>query len=135
MGKKILIIDDEPDIIFYLETILGNNGYEVVSASDAMGGLEQAKKCVPDLICLDIMMPRRSGMSMYRDLKKDKSLKNIPVVILSAIGSAYGVKSPKFRKLFPEKEVPKPEAFFDKPLDVAKFLKFIEKLLETNKNK
>ena len=134
MGCKILIIDDEPDIVTYLRMLLEDQGYTVIAAMDAQAGMEMASKEKPDLICLDIMMPKRSGLSLYKDFKKDKELRNIEIVIVSALaGAAYGFKGAKFRKLVPDKTVPEPAAIFEKPVNVARFIDYINSLLSKDK--
>ena len=72
MGKKIMVVDDEPDIITYLTTLLEENGYETESAKDGVDGLKKIRESRPDLVCLDILMPEKSGIGLYRELKKDE---------------------------------------------------------------
>ncbi|MFH1438653.1 MAG: response regulator [Pseudomonadota bacterium] len=129
MSRKILIIDDEEDIILYLTTLLGNSGFDVVATTNPLEAIDLAKKELPDLICLDIMMPRKSGMSIFKSLKSDEALEHIPVIIISGIGSAYGMKRPDFSKLVPGMEVDI-EQFFEKPLDVDRFLAYLDGMFE-----
>ena len=82
-GNKIMIVDDEPDLLELLKTTLLANGYDVVTASDGLEGLEQAKNESPDLILLDIKMPRMDGYTMLRELKKSEGTKHIPVIMLT----------------------------------------------------
>lgn len=125
--KKILIVDDEPVIITYLSTVLEDNGYETCSATDADSGMASAKEYAPDLICLDIMMPRRSGIALYRDLKLEPQTKNIPVIIVSAFNQVRDMRNPNmFRKMVPDESIPQPEAYIEKPIIVLDFLKTIE---------
>jgi len=126
--KKVLIIDDEPDIVVYLTLLLENNGYEVISASDGEKGLELAKSEDPDLVCLDIMMPRKSGVALYQQIKTDPQLKKLPCIIISAYESAYTFKGEAFRRLVQDKTIPEPLRFFEKPLDIPVFLGFIDDL-------
>ncbi len=113
----ILIVDDEPNVVTYLETLLEDNGYETVTASDGAEGLEMAKKHRPDLICLDITMPETTGIRFYRDLKADEMLKETPVVVVTAV-SYYGKDPEPFRRfLATRKQVPPPEGFIPKPID------------------
>jgi CheY-like chemotaxis protein len=128
--KKVLIIDDEPDIVTYLTLLLENHGYEVVSASDGQRGLEMAKKEDPDLVCLDIMMPKKSGVALYQQIKTDPALNRLPCIIISAYESAYSFKGEAFRRLVPDKSIPEPERFFEKPLDISVFLDFIDGFFE-----
>ncbi len=83
--NKILIIDDEPEIIDMLTVVLKARSYSVMSALDGQRGIEKVKKDRPDLILLDILMPGTDGYSVCTKLKSDKETKNIPVIILSGM--------------------------------------------------
>jgi twitching motility two-component system response regulator PilH len=124
--KKVLIIDDEPDIVVYLTLVLENHGYAVVSAPDGEKGLELARTEDPDLVCLDIMMPRKSGVALYQQIKTDPRLKKLPCIIISAYESAYTFKGAAFRRIVQDKSIPEPVRFFEKPLDIPTFLGFID---------
>ncbi len=67
MGKKILVIDDEQDMVTFLSTLLEDNGYEVATASDGEVGLEKVKSLKPDLVSLDLLMPNKTGIKMFRN--------------------------------------------------------------------
>jgi len=84
-SKKILIIDDEPDVVTYLSAVLEANGYESFATGNIKTAMEQVKDIHPDLICLDIVMPQETGISFYTRLRQDKELKTIPVIIISGI--------------------------------------------------
>ncbi len=127
--KKILIIDDEPNIVFYLKTLLEDHNYSPLIAREADEGWKVAQEESPDLICLDIMMPKKSGITLYKELKMDKELKRIPVIIISGVENAYSFREPKFRRLVPDKKIPEPSAFFEKPIDVPAFLEFLTKII------
>ncbi|MDA9951626.1 response regulator [Oligoflexaceae bacterium] len=84
MSKNILIVDDDPDIVELLETILRNAGYETDSAQNGMECLQMVKKNPPDLILMDIMMPILDGVKTLESLYKDNvSHRNIPVIMVS----------------------------------------------------
>ena len=85
MKKKILIVDDEPEQIAYASTLLEQNGYAAISASNGAEGMNLVRTQMPDLILLDIMMPEKGGISMYQELKKDKTTRDIPVVIVTGV--------------------------------------------------
>lgn len=129
-SKKILIIDDEPDIVMYLKLLLENNNYRVITASDGQEGLELAERERPDLICLDIMMPRKTGVALYQEIKSQLHLKKIPCIIISAYESAYTFRGKAFRRLVRDKNIPEPLMFFEKPLDVPAFLGFINEFFD-----
>lgn len=130
--KKILIIDDEPDVALYLKTLLEDHNYETLTAHNAETGFEVALEASPDLICLDIMMPKKSGISLYKELKENKILKDIPVVIVSGVESAYSFKGPKFRKLIPDSKIPEPAGFFEKPINVPALMEFLTKVFDSS---
>lgn len=129
MHKKILIIDDEPHVVTYLKTLLEDNGYETVTANDGAEGFEMAKSHRPDLVCLDITMPETTGIRFYRNLKEDESLKDIPVVVVTAV-SYYGKDPEPFKRfLSTRKQVPPPEGFIPKPINQTLFLDTIREIL------
>ncbi len=83
MSSRILVVDDAPEMTTFLERILSNEGYEVRIAEDARGGLRQAHLFRPDLILLDVMMPKMNGWDMLRRLRE---FTDVPVIMLTAIG-------------------------------------------------
>ncbi|MBC8874949.1 MAG: response regulator [Planctomycetes bacterium] len=120
--KKILVVDDEPHVVTYLETLLQDNGYETVAASNGREGMERVKDGRPDLICLDMSMPEESGIRFYRNLKENPELSAIPVVIVTAVTGKGGDPEPFKRFISSRKQVPPPEAFLSKPIDRQEFL-------------
>lgn len=82
--KKILVVDDEPGFVEMLKSKLELDDYEVLTAFDGEEGLEKAKTEKPDLIILDILMPRKDGWTFVREMKTYDSIKNIPVIVLTA---------------------------------------------------
>ncbi len=111
MAKKILIVDDEHDPRTYLEVLFKDNGYETATAVDGDEALPKAREFKPDLITLDIIMERETGVKFYRALHKDPELSRVPVIIVSGVG--------RYKDLFSRdhKTMPKPLAFIDKPID------------------
>lgn len=81
---KILIVDDESDIVETLAFMLKQKGYECICAYDGEEGLKLAKECKPDLIILDVMMPKMNGYKICRLLKYDSKYKNIPIIMITA---------------------------------------------------
>ena len=116
MSKKILVIDDEPDIRMFLTTLLAENGYETVTAADGLSGFEIAQREKPDLVSLDLQMPDKSGTDFYRRITRDPELKDTPIIVVSALsGRNLAVKGAV--------------AVFDKPIDPDKFIEAVEKAL------
>jgi len=116
MAKKILILDDDPDIVQYLEDLFTNNGYETCSAADGVAGLEMTKKEKPDLITLDLDMPERWGTIFHRRIKKDEEVKDIPVIVISGLE----------RKVPDVKDV---VAYLSKPFDREELLTLVRKTI------
>jgi len=83
MAKKILFIEDESALQKSLGDLLREKGFEVISAVDGKTGLRLAKESLPDLILLDLILPRMHGLELLKKLKEDKNTKNIPVIILT----------------------------------------------------
>ena len=92
MPKKILIVDDDPAIVKYLKAVFSDNGYATCSASSSMEGLDVVKTEKPDLICLDLQMPKEWGPRFYRKLRKDKELKDTPIIVVSGIDGDHAIK-------------------------------------------
>ncbi len=128
-GKKILIIDDEPNVVAYLETLLQDNGYATCGAANGREGLEKMQSENPDLVCLDITMPEKSGIAFYREIKDDPELKDTPVVVVTAVTGHGGDPKPFEQFLKSRRQVPPPEAFFSKPIDREAFVAKIGELL------
>jgi len=113
MAKKILIVDDDPNIITYLEEIFIENGYETCTANDGSVALDVVKKENPDLITLDLEMPEEWGPRFYRKLMKEDAFKNIPVIVISGLtGIQYAIQ--------------KAVASINKPFDRDKLLKIVK---------
>ena len=86
MTRRILVIDNEPDFNFLLKRNLElNGGYRVLTATDGPSGIQAAFQCQPDLVLLDVLMPRMSGIEVLKKLKKNPKTRHIPVVMLSAV--------------------------------------------------
>ena len=102
MSKKILIVDDEPDILRFLEQLFQDAGYDTVTASDGSIGLKVAARESPDLITLDITMDEQSGMRALKNLQQHETTKDIPIIIVTGVSpdlkgfidKTGGVKSP-----------------------------------------
>jgi CheY-like chemotaxis protein len=122
-NKKILIVDDDPDIITYLETLLIDNGYDVVSAPNGKEAFEKAKTIKPDLITLDITMPEESGVRAFRDLQEEPLTTNIPVIIITGV-------STEFKKFIEtRKNLKPPAAYFPKPINKNELITKVKEII------
>ena len=119
-AKKILVVDDDPEILGMLDIRLGKRGYHVISAADGEQALEQARKEKPSLVVLDVMMPRMNGWEVARALRQDPATHNIKIVMLTAIGAQMNeMTSPLYGV----------DAYLDKPFQFAELEKKIDELL------
>jgi CheY-like chemotaxis protein len=116
MSKKILIIDDDPNIVDYLVSLFEDNDYVTCSAGNAQDGLEIAKKEIPDLITLDLEMPGDWGPRFYRKMSQEKELKNIPVIVISGLSGS-------------EHAIGKAVANITKPFDREELLRIVRETL------
>ena len=127
--KKILIVDDELDVRIYVGTLLETSGYEPIAARNGREGLQKAKQVLPDLIILDVMMPQAGGVSMYRALKADRQLREIPVIMLTGVGEKSFSHYLKMLRLKIEDPIPQPYAYLEKPLDHEKLLELVREII------
>ncbi|MFH1189093.1 MAG: response regulator [Candidatus Omnitrophota bacterium] len=120
MSKKILIIDDEPDLVRVIEFKLEKAGYAVSSADNGGDGLKMAQNSRPDLILLDIRLPVMDGYEVCGAIKNNPDLKNIPVIFLTA--SANNTVAEKTKELGADDYLVKP---FDMGILLSKIAKFV----------
>lgn len=125
IDKVILLVDDEADVIAYLMAVLDNYDCRVYSATNAEDGFKMATELSPDLICLDIMMPEESGISLYTRLRNSEKLRDIPVIIISGVEQAQEFD---FFKFVDDRSIPPPEHYMEKPIDVDEFCGVVDRL-------
>lgn len=123
--KKILIIDDEKDILTYLSTFFVDNGFDVITAFDGKEGVQQAILRKPDIITLDVSMPEESGVKALRELQNNESTKNTPIIIITGLASDFK------RFIETRKQVHPPEGYFEKPIDRDELLVKVKELLKS----
>ena len=129
MSKKVLIVDDDPDVRLFNTTVVEESGYTPIEAANGEEGLKIIKKDRPDLVVLDVLMPKQSGIRLYRELKTDKSLVGIPVIILSGVAKRTFLRSQKALTEFGDKPVPEPENYLEKPVEPEELAAEIKKFL------
>ena len=122
MAKKILVIDDELDMRVYLTTLFKKEGYETEVAENGEEGYRKAMEFKPDLITLDILMPRRSGIKAYSSLRTNPDTKGIPVIILTGLS--------RREDFFGDRDdLPAPEALVEKPIVREEFLERVQEII------
>lgn len=147
MAKQVLVIDDDPNTVKYLSAVLSENGYDPDSACNGAEGLEKLKQSKPALIVLDVMMPKKSGLVLFKQLKKDDQFKDIPVLMLTGVSGVieemeehkddtfehpYDNLRETLKKAIRElrdEGLVKPEMFVDKPVDADAFAAKVKQLV------
>ncbi len=128
---KVLIVDDNSDYLFVMETFLKRNGFDAITAQDGKAGYELALKEKPDVILLDIMMEGLfSGFQFCKKKLSEPELRDIPIIGISGIGDELGVDTEKYKfikKYFSE------DNFFEKPVNKEKLLDKIKSLVSSKK--
>lgn len=123
---KILVVDDEPDTVEMIKAALESASHQVVAAYNGKEGIEKAKKEKPDAIVLDIMMPEKDGFVACKELKGDPTCKDIPILILTAVGEHFA-NTRYAKSMGMELEA---EDYIDKPIDPRLLVARLAKLLK-----
>ena len=134
MTKTILIIDDEPDIRDYLMAVLKDHDYIAYALGESDLILEAVIKHRPDLIILDVMMPERSGISVYIELRTTAEIAHIPIALLTGMPSSTLYARTGLLQLLEKESIPPPNGFIDKPIDISSLLSSIESLLDEGRD-
>lgn len=125
MAKKILIVDDDPDLVEAVSIILESKGYAVAAAYGGVEGLAKAKSESPDLIVLDVMMPDKDGYEVCKELKADEQYRSIPILLLTAVVSK--ISTTKYtQQMGIETEA---DDYVDKPVEPDELVRRIEALI------
>jgi len=129
VGKKILCVDDELDMRIYISTVLKTQGYEAVTARNAVEGIRKAREVEPDLIVMDVMMPQSGGVTLFQEIKKDERLKHVPVIMLTGVSAKAFAHHLQMLNIRIDASLPPPDAYMEKPLNPEILVATIERLL------
>ena len=129
MAKKVLVVDDDPDVRLFSTTVLEEHGYAPVEAANGEEGMQAIKSEKPDLVILDVLMPRQSGIRLYRELKTNPALSAVKVIIMSGIAKKTFLRSQQALTEFGESEVPEPEFDLEKPVEADLLAATIQKAI------
>ena len=129
MRKKVLTADDEYQVREIISTMLLENDYIPLQAKNGEEALKIIREEGPSLIILDVLMPEKSGIKLYRELKTSDTLKKIPVVICSGIARRTFLRSHALPSDSEEETLPEPDGYMEKPVKPPALMKIIEKLL------
>lgn len=121
MSKKILVVDDEPNIVLSVEFIMNRSGYTVVTAADGEEVMRILHQEVPDLMILDVMMPRKNGFEVCAEVRADQRFQNLPILMLSARGRDTEVRKGISMGA---------DAYITKPFSTLELVEKVNQLLE-----
>jgi DNA-binding response OmpR family regulator len=147
MAKKVLVIDDDESTVRFLSVALEENGYEPSGAYDGQEGFKKIESENPDLIILDVMMPKKTGFVLFKQLRRNEKYKDLPVIMLTGVGDSladldsksddtherpYDDLREKLRKTIQtmkdEGDV-KPEMYIEKPIDPEEVIAKVKELI------
>jgi CheY-like chemotaxis protein len=131
--KKVLVVGDELDMRTFVCTLLGTCGHKSIVAKDGLEGIKKAKELNPELIILDVMLPKEGGIQMYRELKTDDNLKHIPVIMLSGISKKTFFHSQGMLDSYMGQTLPEPEGYIEKPPESEELIHLAESLMAGQK--
>jgi DNA-binding response OmpR family regulator len=119
--KYVLVVDDDPDLVETIGIMLESKGFEIGKAYDGVEAEEAIKKRRPDLMILDVMMPRKDGYQLCKELKQNSATKGIPIIMLTAVGDAV----PSTTYTHREGMSMEAEDYIEKPVDTKKLLESV----------
>ncbi len=129
--KNILVVDDDLNMRIYIATVVNTSGYKAIVARDGKEGFRAALDASPILIILDLMMPEEGGIIMYRNLKEDPKLKDVPVIVVSGVESKTFGHSLKMLNIGRDGDIPEPEAYIEKPPKAQELIATVEAVLQS----
>ena len=132
--KKVLVVDDEPDVREYLKTVLEDAEFNVVTAGDGEEALEVIRRERPDFISLDLIMPKKSGHKLLYELKKDKELSRIPVLIVTAHARDEMGKD-SLDDILSNSVMSGPGTYLEKPINPLSYVRSIQRALGIEESK
>ncbi len=120
---KVLIIDDDPDVVNALKLILEREKFTVLSAEDGLQGVKLAKSELPDTIILDVLMPKQDGLTTFSDLASIPEMMDTQIIMLTSVNDklGFGVSLDEMETLYGRQ----PDAYFDKPVEPKELIEAI----------
>ncbi|MGW8267817.1 MAG: response regulator [Longimicrobiales bacterium] len=148
MPKRVLVVDDDENTRRFLSVALKANGYDAVTAEDGDDGYNKVQESKPDLILLDVMMPKKTGFVLFKQLRRKEEFKDIPVIMLTAVAEVLEedetqAEGETFERPFDslrdslrkaiakmrDEGLVKPEVFIDKPIDPEQLIEEVRQLI------
>jgi len=121
--KTILVVDDDPDARDFFITVLEDQGYSTVSARDGNEAIARLGEALPDLVTLDVTMPEKSGVGVYRTLREEEKYQDIPVIIITGVSDDFK------QFISTRRKVPPPNGYLGKPVEAEQLAGLVAQLL------
>ncbi|MCJ7628181.1 MAG: response regulator [Longimicrobiales bacterium] len=148
MPKRVLVVDDDENTRRFLTVALEENGYEAITAEDGDDGFRKVQESTPDLILLDVMMPKKTGFSLFKQLRRMEEYKDIPIIMLTGVAGVLEedealAEGDTFESPFDslreglrrgiakmrEEGLIRPERFIDKPIDPEELIESVKGII------
>ncbi len=126
--KTILVVDDEENLRLYLQTVLEDAGFQVMTASDGLDALEKMKTNPPDAISLDLVMPKKSGFKFLNEIRKHKEWHKIPVILVTA-HAKDDLGKEDFDNILSNRLISGPETYLEKPVRPDTYVNSLKRVL------
>lgn len=130
MGKTVLSVDDEDHVREFVATVLEENSYSPILATNGEEAMDIIRQQKPDLIIMDILMPKQSGIRLYRELKTSESLRDIPVIIYSGVAKRTALRAQAAQTESGGESIPDPDAYLEKPVTPERLAATVKELLD-----
>lgn len=129
----VLVVDDEPDIVFFLKAVLEDHNLQVITAFDGDEAAEKLRQHKPDLISLDLLMPGKSGLRFFYELRKNKDWRTIPVLFVT--GHAEDViDGSSLKEMLKERSLSGPATYLEKPINAQTYIRTVMTIIGTKEN-
>lgn len=125
---KVLVVDDEADVRQFVQAVLEDDGYEFIFAEDGEAAVQAAREQKPDVVIMDVQMPKKNGFQAFYELRSDESTKSLPIIMLTAVAERTGIK-------FDSEDMgdylgSEPDAYIDKPIEPEMLRETVKNILQ-----
>jgi CheY-like chemotaxis protein len=131
--KTVLVVDDEPDIVFFLKSVLEDNGFQVMTAHNGQEAVEKIGRRPPDLISLDLIMPGKSGIRFFHELRRNKEWSKIPVLFVSG-HVRETIDGSNLTDILKDRTLSGPATYLEKPVNAQTYIRTINTILGLEEN-
>jgi CheY-like chemotaxis protein len=132
-AKTVLVVDDEPDIVFFLKAVLEDHGFRVMTALNGQEASDRMRRHPPDLISLDLIMPGKSGIRFFHELRKNKEWSKIPVLFVSG-HVRETIDGSNLVDMLKERTLSGPATYLEKPVNAQTYIRTINSILGLGQN-